>query len=130
VGSAGDWTWFIGEGTHMNIGGWTALEFFQEHRILSNEHNFDTWNGWNNGIWSWQDGYRRYMIGGNSGDCGSDFATTRWGYSWNNEGDCSSNDVGGGIGMKSREYSAGDAFGCCGGASRRNNWMRVEVYGR
>ena len=48
---------------------------------------------------------------------------------WNNEGDCSSNDAGGGIGMEHNQWSAGDGFGCCG-HSRRNGAMRVEVYGR
>ena len=45
------------------------------------EDNFDSWDGWNSDIWSWQDGYRKYMVGGNAGDCGADPAKTRWGYS-------------------------------------------------
>ena len=40
----GDWTWLIGEGTHMTLGGdgMTALEFFQEHRSLARGDGLDT----------------------------------------------------------------------------------------
>jgi hypothetical protein len=70
------------------------------------------------------------MVGGNAGDCDADAAKTRWGYSWNDEDSCGSNDAAGGIGMKQLGYSAGDYFGCCGGGRGRNGRMRVEVYGR
>ena len=118
--------WFIGEGTHMNIDPIVPLQFFQEHRTLSDNHNPDTWNGWRNDVWSWQDGHRRYAV---AESCNHHNHHVRWGYSWNNEGGCDSNDASGGIGMKQHGWSAGDAFGCCG-HQRWNRQMQVQIYGR
>ena len=65
---------------------------------------------------------------------------TRWGFGWNENGgglwpngNESSNDVGGGIGMRYRggyNYSAGDVIGCCQDSSGINRSARVEIYVR
>lgn len=52
----------------------------------------------------------------------------RWGISWNNETDQATNDVSSGIGMSSRSYSAGDAYGCCGTYTGMDRSARVELY--
>src|SRR5210317_2145710 len=63
---------------------------------------------------------------------------SRWGFGWNENGgglwpggNESSNDVGGGIGMRYRggyNYSAGDVIGCCQDSSGINRSARVEIY--
>jgi hypothetical protein len=109
----------------------TLLNLFQNTVDLGNPSNF---NGYNSSVWSDQQGYRRYGIniqaasGGQNGVSGPGTANVRWGFAWNNEGDANSNDVSGGIGMAfGVNYSAGDAYGCCGN-SRYNRSMRVEIY--
>lgn len=54
----------------------------------------------------------------------------RWGFAWNNEGDQSSNDCGGGIGLGSsnRSYSAGDANDGAADYGGINRSARVELY--
>ena len=55
----------------------------------------------------------------------------RWGFAWNNEGDQSSNDSGGGIGMSSggnRSYSAGDTNDAAADFGGINRSARVELY--
>jgi len=59
----------------------------------------------------------------------------RWGLSWNNESDWSSNDVIGGIGMyvswgSLQSYSAGDQIGCCQDQTGINRSARLEIYVR
>lgn len=56
--------------------------------------------------------------------------SVRWGWQWNNEGDWSSNDVGGGIGMNNTSYSAGDYIACCNDVGGFNRTARVEMYVR
>ena len=65
---------------------------------------------------------------------------SRWGFGWNENGgglwpggNESSNDVGGGIGMRYRgsyNYSAGDVIGCCQDSTGINRSARVEIYVR
>lgn len=65
---------------------------------------------------------------------------TRWGFGWNENGgglypngNMSSDDVGGGIGMVYRNnvnYSAGDYIGCCQNRSGMNRTARIELYVR
>jgi hypothetical protein len=80
---------FIGEGTHMTISPTTALDFFQAPRVLSSAHDPNQWDGYrqdmSNGL---QSGYRAYLSGDKEARC--DKGRLRWGYAWNNEGDCSS----------------------------------------
>lgn len=69
-------------------------------------------------------------------------ARSRWGFGWNENGgglypngDMSSDDVGGGIGMTGTQqgqvnYSAGDFIGCCQNRTGYNRSMRVELYVR
>ena len=60
------------------------------------------------------------------------FAPTkvRWGFAWNNETNQNSNDVSGGIGMASGNYSAGDRVTCCESYMGINQSARVEMYVR
>ena len=80
---------FIGEGTHMTIDPTTALEFFQQPRKLSGDHNTGAWDGYRDdmccGI---QGGYTAYVSGDKEPQC--ERGRVRWGYAWNNEGDCGS----------------------------------------
>ena len=68
---------------------------------------------------------------------GNSNARTRWGFGWNENGgglypngDQSTNDVSGGIGMDAGfgSYSAGDLIGCCQNSTGINRSARVEVY--
>lgn len=59
----------------------------------------------------------------------------RWGFGWNENdlqlypnGNQSSNDVSGGIGMSFNSYSAGDSIGCCQDSTGINRSARVEIY--
>lgn len=54
----------------------------------------------------------------------------RWGFAWNNETNQNSNDVSGGIGMASGNYSAGDRVTCCESYMGINQSARVEMYVR
>jgi hypothetical protein len=68
----------------------------------------------------------------------------RWGYSWNNNADFTSNDVIGGIGLALRDtagrdgadgesfpLSAGDLYTCCGTLSPGGNrGLSVQMFGR
>lgn len=76
--------------------------------------------------WSAQGGMTWYGINytQNSGN------SVRWGFGWNNEGDHSSNDVTGGIGVGRAAYSAGDAIYCCQTQTGINRSARVEIYVR
>lgn len=76
----------------------------------------------NTNIFSWQDGLREYNY-----NYTRNGRYVRWGFAWNNEGDHGSNDVSGGIGMNSPNFSAGDHYGCCGNA-RMNRTARFELY--
>ena len=67
-------------------------------------------------------------------------AATRWGFGWNENGgglypngNMSSDDVSGGIGMNpsfGRDYSAGDYIRCCQDSTGINRSARVEIYVR
>lgn len=86
-------------------------------------------NGNSNGAkWSAQDGYQQFGInvccGGTPGTC------VRMGFIWNNEGECSSNDASGGLGMNFRAYGVGDAYGCCQTVTGVNTWFSAQIYGR
>lgn len=65
------------------------------------------------------------------GDLGVSTMAARWGFRFNENGAgvYTSDDAGGGIGLKQGSYSAGDVYSCCGTA-RMNRSARVEVYGR
>ena len=80
---------YIGEGTHMTISPTTALDFFQNPRVLSDDHDPNQWDGYlqdmSNGLRS---GYRKYISGDKEARCAQ--GRLRWGYAWNNEGDCNS----------------------------------------
>lgn len=105
----------------------TALELFQRPEVLSSSPQSDA--AFDPDLFSSQDGNQLYSI-----DHQTAAKSVRWGFSWNNEGDWTSNDVIGGIGLGGSaafQWSAGDFFGCCGRqAPSGNTQMRVEVYGR
>ena len=69
----------------MNIDPTTALDFFQQPRVLSSDHDPNQWNGYRDdmscGI---QGGYRAYISGDKEPRC--ERGRLRWGYAWNNEG--------------------------------------------
>lgn len=78
-------------------------------------------------IWSTQNQF--YSFGFNVGPVIADEESrvhwphrVRWGCSFNENGDSkpTTNDVSGGIGMECREYSAGDAIGCCHATAGQN----------
>ena len=98
-----------------------------------------TWSGWGSGIFSTQPdvhfyGFNYYNDPG--------WARTRWGFGWNENGgglfpngDMGSDDVYGGIGLKSSSwgngsngYSAGDVITCCQDSNGINRSARVEIY--
>jgi len=81
---------------------------------------------WSSSVFSAQGGFQwaGYNYTGNG------TWSTRWGFGWNNEGDQSSNDVGGGIGMNNPGWSAGDYIGCCQSNTGMNRTARFEMYGR
>jgi len=61
--------------------------------------------------------------------------SVRWGFAWNENsvglypnGDQTTNDVSGGIGMASQSYSAGAHIGCCNDSPGINRSARVELY--
>lgn len=56
--------------------------------------------------------------------------SVRWGFGWNNEADWGSNDVGGGIGLNTPNWSAGDYPGCCQDQTGINRQARYEIYVR
>ena len=70
----------------MNIDPTTALDFFQQPRVLSSDHDPNQWNGYRDdmscGI---QGGYRAYISGDKEPRC--ERGRLRWGYAWNNEGE-------------------------------------------
>lgn len=101
-----------------------------------------TWSGWGNrNMFSSQKDVRFYGFNYlNNGD-----KKTRWGFGWNEngdyngqnqgtalslfpKGDMGSDDVFGGIGMASNNYSAGDYKSCCEDYLGFNRQARVEIY--
>jgi len=84
------------------------------------------WWGSGSGIWSAQGGFQ--WAGYNYTANGSN--KVRMGFAWNNEGDQSSNDVSGGLGMNRQSWSAGDTIGCCQTTTGMNRNCRFEMFGR
>ena len=112
----------------------TALAGFQNSRDAhpSNPYVF---NGFSTGIFSAQTPTFRHVLGGGSHVTTPTYPglnhNVRWGFLFNenNVGDFGSCDVIGGIGMNRANYSAGDAFFCCGTVGI-NRQARLEMYGR
>jgi len=107
----------------------SLLDLFQ---VTSDKGNPSNFSGFNSSVWSSQDGYRKYgfNLQANAYPRGrpSNSANVRWGFVWNNEGNGSSADSSGGIGMSyGVDYSAGDMYDCCG-TEAYNRSMRVEIY--
>lgn len=98
-----------------------------------------TYDGWQSGIFSSQSDVRFYGFNFLNTPA---WAGSRWGFGWNENGgglypngDMGSDDVFGGIGMKTitwgsgtNGYSAGDAISCCQDSTGLNRSARVEVY--
>jgi hypothetical protein len=92
------------------------------------------YNGWQSGVFSSQADVRFY---GYNFYNNPNVRATRWGFGWNENGgglypngDMGSDDVFGGIGMRSPAYSAGDSISCCQDSTGINRTARVEVYVR
>ena len=92
------------------------------------------YSGWQSGVFSSQADVRFY--GYNFYNDGA-VRATRWGFGWNENGgglypngNMASDDVFGGIGMRSPAYSAGDNISCCQDSTGIQRTARVEVYVR
>lgn len=129
----GQWDWPI---TNMNVAAGsslTPLAFFnQASYSLGNQvsTNYFTNGG---GKWSNQGGYQSFGIN----NCcyyasAAVNSCVRFGFTWNNEADCGTNDVSGGIGLSSyfRSYSAGDAALCCQLSSGANTNFNAQLWAR
>ena len=131
------WTWqmdnFYSSGTRTTIMNGLSEANTRDTPSYSNPTTFP---GFSSSIWSKQDGASRHVFGAGTHLGSYPWAKVRWGFWWNNEGDFSSNDVIGGIGIYfahpslTASYSAGDAIGCCQSSAGLNRRMRVELYGR
>lgn len=116
-----------GTGWHWLVTGQssTCLSRFQTGaQIVSNPR--DSGSSYIGSGFSNQVGYQTW----NFNYTGNANASVRWGFGWNNEGDQTSNDVSGGIGMSSGfgSYSAGDYIGCCAGTTGVNRSARAEIW--
>ena len=122
----GNWIW-----TENRFNGGTPISlsnFFNTtpETYLRENGDIFNWNGWINGPFSSQGGWRKYGFNLNDGA-----RQSRWGFLWNNETTPGSNDVDSGIGMGSRQnYSCGDYITCCQTYNGVNRSMRVELYVR
>ena len=92
------------------------------------------YSGWQAGVFSSQADVRFY---GYNFYNNPNVRATRWGFGWNENGGglypnggMDSDDVFGGIGMRSPAYSAGDNISCCQDSTGINRTARVEVYVR
>ena len=103
----------------------TALNRFQTSQQLSGNPRGE--NMWSGSGFSSQGGYQSYGFNYNTSYNG---AQVRWRFGWNHEGDQSSNDVGGGIGLASTwgNFSAGDRINCCPSTSGVNRAARFEIW--
>ena len=122
----------------VNAGRITPIRFFSGSSKLFIQ-DAKTWNGWQSGIFSSQSDVRFYGFNFLNTPA---WAGSRWGFGWNENGgglypngDMGSDDVFGGIGMKTitwgsgtNGYSAGDAISCCQDSTGLNRSARVEVY--
>eukprot|EP00047_Mylnosiga_fluctuans_P023527 m.139504 g.139504 ORF g.139504 m.139504 type:complete len:734 (+) comp9616_c0_seq11:19-2220(+) len=112
-------TYGVGTNTanaYNSIPYWTASSTgnFASGNVFSYEIGCSTCGG----------GYHDFAI---NSCCGS--TCVRWGWIQNNENDCQSNDVGGGLGLTFNSLGAGDFYGCCGN-SGINTGMQALVYAR
>lgn len=122
----GGWIWNI-NGFYSNART-TLVNFFATlpETYLLQDNDVTNWQGFVNGPFSGQAGWRKYGFNLNDGA-----RQSRWGFLWNNEITPGSNDVDGGIGMGSRPlYSAGDYVTCCATYLGVNRSMRVEIWVR
>ena len=138
ISNVGNWTWlqnnFYG-GSRVTLTDWFnsvagGRRFYQDAK---------TWCGWASGVFSSQKDVRFYGFNYSNNQ---NLARTRWGFGWNENGgglypngNMSSDDVSGGIGMTGTQqgqvqYSAGDYIGCCQDTTGINRSARVEVYVR
>lgn len=117
-----------GSGWHWIQGGQstTALNRFQNSGQISGNPRGE--NMWSGSGFSAQGGFQWYGFN----YTGNGSARVRWGFGWNNEGDQSSNDVSGGIGMDGNygSLSAGDRINCCESTRGVNRAARFEIWVR
>lgn len=121
--SAGGWTWrdtMPVSGTLLNLFA-AGTQYVKLTGSSVSSSSFYSGSQFSN-----QTGYQWY--GFNYADNNSQ--RVRWGFGWNNETGPDSNDVTGGIGVKSTAASAGDFIYCCQVNSGVNRQMAMEVYVR
>jgi len=129
----GNWVW-LENGIYNGASASTAttlLNLFQGGEYFIQDAK--QFSGYGN-AWSSQRDVRFYGYNYTS----NNDTRTRWGFGWNENGgglwpngNESSNDVAGGIGMRYRggyNYSAGDVIGCCQDSNGINRSARVEIY--
>ena len=123
------WDWPI---TTMN-GAQTPLAYFTQPAIYFG-NPVSTGYFTNGGTkWSRQAGYQNFGVNDCCGfgtlSSGSD--CVRFGFTWNDQNDCSSSDASGGLGLSSsfRNYSVGDVSVCCGSVGV-NTWMNAQMWFR
>ena len=124
---AGTWIWHFSNLFSTRTTFRAGCETTNSRVVSSTPTSF---HGFSSSIWSFQSPAQALVIGGTGVVNGNN--TLRLGFAWNENGanDFTTMDAYGGIGMDSRtNYSAGDAFFCCGSVGL-NRTMRVEIYGR
>jgi len=129
IRGVGNWTWLENNFYNERI---TLISFFStvDRWFLEDAKRFD---GWQAGVFSSQVAVRYY---------GFNYAATnravRWGFGWNENaplelwplGQNTSDDVTGGIGILTNNWSAGDLISCCQDTTGINRQARVEIYVR
>jgi hypothetical protein len=116
---------------------WLRESAWNEVTALTGFNSYANWGPslsepyWGTPSFSYESGINQH--GTKLGDLGgSTNGGARWGYRTNNEADWTSDDAGGGIGVRhaTYNYSAGDWTSCCAVVTGINRSARVEVYGR
>ena len=142
IGGLGSWIWLqnnfptahtLGNTISTTAGRTTPIIMFsQASRNFIGDAKL--YSGWQAGVFSSQADVRFYGYNFYNNPNGR---ATRWGFGWNENGgglypngDMGSDDVFGGIGMRSPAYSAGDNISCCQDSTGINRTARVEVYVR
>ena len=126
--SGTQWDWPI---TGMNVvtgGVMTPITYFNQGALFfGNQVNTGYFT--NGGTkWSAQGGYQNFGVN----NCCNSYSCVRFGFIWNNEADCASNDVSSGIGLTStyRSYSVGDVINCCPTVTGANAAFNGQLWAR
>jgi len=127
-GGYGGWTWYAANPVKATR---SLVDFFASNTQVMISSTPRSTSYYSSSIWSSQGGFQ--WFGANyknpSMCCGLGTKQLRWGFAFNNEGNESSNDVSGGIGMNTRACSAGD-YSYFRGNTGDDRCMRFEWYVR